>query len=55
MVLHYTPEDLPQYWENQNKLESGNILRHQYRIIHKNGDIRWVQDYTIPTLDLMEN
>ncbi len=37
--------------ENQHKLEAGNILRHQYRIIHKNGDIKWVQDYTIPTLD----
>ena len=51
MALHYTSEDLPQYMENQHKLESGNILHHQYRIIHKNGDIRWVQDYTIPTLD----
>jgi diguanylate cyclase (GGDEF)-like protein/PAS domain S-box-containing protein len=44
-------EDSPQYLDNQYKLASGNILRHQYRIIHKNGDIRWVQDYTIPTLD----
>ena len=44
-------EDLRQYLENQLKLETGNILHHQYRIIHKNGDIRWVQDYTIPTLD----
>ena len=44
-------EDLPQYLDNQYKLEGGNILHHQYRIVHKNGDIRWVQDYTIPTLD----
>ncbi|MDR7238777.1 EAL domain-containing protein [Neobacillus drentensis] len=44
-------EDLSQYLDNQYKLASGNILRHQYRIIHKNGDIRWVQDYTIPKLD----
>ncbi len=48
-IIH--PEDLPQYLENQRKLELGKILHHQYRIIHKNGDIRWVQDYTIPTLD----
>ena len=48
-IIH--PEDLPQYLENQHKLESGKILHHQYRIIHKNGDIKWVQDYTIPTLD----
>ena len=38
-------------WRTNAKLELGNILHHQYRIIHKNGDIRWVQDYTIPTLD----
>ncbi len=44
-------EDSPKYLDNQYKLTSGNILRHQYRIIHKNGDIRWVQDYTIPKLD----
>ena len=48
-IIH--PEDLPRYLENQNRLKTGNILRHQYRIIHKNGDIKWVQDYTIPTLD----
>ena len=48
-IVH--PEDLRQYMENQTQLELGNILQHQYRIIHKNGDIRWVQDYTIPTLD----
>ena len=44
-------EDLRPYMENQVQLELGNVLQHQYRIIHKNGDIRWVQDYTIPTLD----
>ncbi|MFJ8064732.1 EAL domain-containing protein [Psychrobacillus sp. NPDC096426] len=44
-------EDLSQYLDNQHTLEGGNILHHQYRIVHKNGDIRWVQDYTIPTLD----
>ncbi|MEH7254539.1 EAL domain-containing protein [Neobacillus niacini] len=44
-------EDSPQYLDNQYKLALGSILRHQYRIIHKNGDIRWVQDYTIPKLD----
>ena len=48
-IVH--PEDLQQYMKNQTVLVEGNILRHQYRIMHKNGDIRWVQDYTIPTLD----
>ena len=48
-IIH--PEDLPQYLAKQHTLEAGNVLRHQYRVIHKNGDIKWVQDYTIPTLD----
>ncbi len=45
------PEDSLQYVENQIKLSSGYTLQHQYRIIHKNGQIKWIQDYTIPTLD----
>jgi diguanylate cyclase (GGDEF)-like protein/PAS domain S-box-containing protein len=44
------PDDLPNYLEGQRKLEAGNILHHQYRIIHKNGDIRWVEEYAIPTI-----
>lgn len=53
--LHWTSiihnEDLQQYLDNRLKLEKGNIIHHQYRIINKNGDIRWIQDYTIPQLD----
>jgi diguanylate cyclase (GGDEF)-like protein/PAS domain S-box-containing protein len=48
-IIH--PEDLPHYLEGQRKLGAGKILHHQYRIFHKNGDIRWVQEYAIPTLD----
>ena len=48
-IVHF--EDLPQYLDNQLKLEAGNIIQQQYRIINKNGDIRWIQDYTIPSLD----
>ena len=49
-IVHH--EDLPQYLDNGLSLASGNILSHQYRIIHKNGDIRISkQDYTIPKLD----
>lgn len=44
-------EDLPQYLENQLKLEEGNIIQHQYRIVNKQGDIKWVEDNTIPNLD----
>lgn len=44
-------EDLQQYLDNQRVLATGNILKQEYRIVHKNGDIRWIQEYTIPTLD----
>lgn len=44
-------EDVKQYLENQTILEGGQILHHQYRIYHKDGGIRWVQDYTISALD----
>ncbi|WP_052123985.1 EAL domain-containing protein [Ureibacillus manganicus] len=43
-------EDLEQYLGNQQILASGKILKHQYRIIHKDGSIKWILDYTIPTL-----
>ena len=48
------PKDLPQYLENQRKLELGKILHHNYRIIHKNGDIKWVRDYRFLPLMMME-
>ena len=48
-------EDLQQYLNNQHILADGKILKHEYRIVHKNGGIRWIQDYTIPTLDSFEN
>ena len=44
-------DDLMKYTENNLKLEIGNILHHQYRVVHKNGNNRWVQDYAIPELD----
>lgn len=43
--------DLQQFLANQSPLSEGNIVHHQYRIINKKGDIKWVQDYTIPILD----
>ena len=45
------PDDLKQYLDNQRILATGNILKHEYRIVHKNGDIKWILDHTIPTLD----
>lgn len=48
IVFH---EDLQHYLVNQRILSEGKILKHQYRIVHKNGSVIWIQDYTIPTLD----
>ena len=45
------PEDLQTYLSNQPKLATGNIIKHQYRIKHKNGSNRWIQDYVIPELN----
>ncbi|WP_218971227.1 EAL domain-containing protein [Peribacillus loiseleuriae] len=47
-IIH--PEDLQQYVDLHDELAKGNTIRHPYRIIHKNGDIKWVQDYMIPTI-----
>ncbi len=48
-IVH--PEDLLPFVDLYHELAKGNALRHQYRIIHKNGDIKWIQQYMIPTLD----
>lgn len=45
------PDDLPNFLENKKQLENGQILREQYRIIDKYGQVKWLQDYTIPTID----
>ncbi len=45
------PDDRESYQEKQQLLFKGTKIKHQYRVIHLNKDIRWVQDYTIPILD----
>nr|WP_106784400.1 EAL domain-containing protein [Lysinibacillus timonensis] len=52
-VVH--KEDLQQYLDNQHKLAAGSIIQHQYRIINKHGDLKWIQDYTIPSVDANGN
>jgi len=48
-IIH--KDDFEQYLNSQLQLEAGITLQHQYRIINKEGNIKWIQDYTIPTLD----
>lgn len=48
-VIH--PDDKKKYRLRQRKLRAGKTPLCFYRIIRKDGEIRWVQDQTIPTLD----
>lgn len=48
-IVH--PDDVQTYIHNQLKLNRGEVSHQQYRIIQKNGVIKWVLEYTIPKLD----
>jgi diguanylate cyclase (GGDEF)-like protein/PAS domain S-box-containing protein len=48
-VIH--PEDLPVLVEREKKLQVGEAATSIYRIIRPNGEVRWIQDRGIPTLD----
>lgn len=48
-IVH--PQDLKHFQKVQRELKVGNTVRHQYRIFHKNGSVKWVQDYAVPILD----
>lgn len=48
-VIH--PDDKKKYRLRQQKLRAGETPLCFYRIIRKDGEIRWVQDQTIPTLN----
>ncbi|WLR52671.1 EAL domain-containing protein [Bacillus tianshenii] len=45
------PDDREQFQMNQQKLFLNKPLRHFYRIIHKNGNIVWIHDYTTPYIN----
>lgn len=45
------PDDTETYWKRQGCLCCGQMIVHQYRIIHLNGDVKWVEDKTFPTLN----
>lgn len=48
-VIH--PEDMPVLKERAEKLGSGQVCVSVYRIIKPDGQVRWIQDRGIPTLD----
>ncbi|WP_099353323.1 EAL domain-containing protein [Fredinandcohnia onubensis] len=45
------PDDFPAFQEHQMNIQKGQNFFHQYRIIHRNGDIVWVQEQVLPVLD----
>lgn len=44
-------EDVEGFKGKFNQLKTGEKSKSIYRILHKNGEIRWIQDETIPILD----
>lgn len=48
-VIH--PDDLHISYDQIETLTKGQQVFNQYRIIHKDGSIRWVENKVIPTLD----
>ena len=48
-IIH--KDDLQTYLVEYSKLADGISFNLQYRIIHKNGEMIWVQDKTIPVFD----
>lgn len=44
-------EDLNVFYINQQKLQSGQAVQQHYRIKHRSGKLKWIQDYAIPTID----
>jgi diguanylate cyclase (GGDEF)-like protein/PAS domain S-box-containing protein len=48
-VIH--PDDLPILAEREKNLRVGEPATSIYRIIRPNGEVRWIQDRGIPTLD----
>ncbi|MBB6445139.1 EAL domain-containing protein [Bacillus benzoevorans] len=48
-IIH--PQDIQRYRKALRVLGTGETFRLQYRIIHKNGTVKWIQDYIIPVLD----
>ncbi|MBS4214283.1 GGDEF domain-containing phosphodiesterase [Neobacillus rhizophilus] len=48
-------EELEIYERKQKNLMECNKIKTDYRIKHKNGEIRWVRDETIPVLDSNRN
>ncbi|MGV3488234.1 MAG: EAL domain-containing protein [Tuberibacillus sp.] len=49
------PDDVEKYQSLQSKLEMGESLHHQYRIINRMGETIWVQDQTMPMHDANGN
>ncbi|MFT4416560.1 EAL domain-containing protein [Fredinandcohnia humi] len=49
------PGDIKEYQVKQKLLKQGKKIKHYYRIVHKNGEIRWIQDETIPSFDMEGN
>lgn len=48
-------EDIINYFSSMKKLKLGEKVKHSYRIVHKNGEVKWVMEESIPSFDLKGN
>ncbi|NHN35030.1 bifunctional diguanylate cyclase/phosphodiesterase [Paenibacillus agricola] len=48
-VIH--PDDQLEVEKRQKELGRGKKIKHEYRILRKDGGIRWIYDYTVPILN----
>lgn len=44
-------EDIEEYNKRQQMLKIGKVPKVEYRIVHRSGEVKWVQDDIIPTYD----
>ncbi|WP_161974924.1 EAL domain-containing protein [Bacillus timonensis] len=45
------PDDYPAYQERHLNIHKGQNFNHQYRIIHRNGEVVWVHEQVLPVFD----
>ncbi|MEK4078525.1 sensor domain-containing protein [Solibacillus sp. FSL K6-1126] len=45
-------EDLKTYLNKLKRLNLNKKVNHEYRILHKNGEIKWIRDETLPVFDM---
>jgi diguanylate cyclase (GGDEF)-like protein/PAS domain S-box-containing protein len=48
-IIH--PHDLDAVIANLERIKAEESIKQEYRIIHKNGDVKWISDHTLPVFN----